>query len=81
LNRHWADGQQYVRLAIRDNGNGTAVAGSRPTWRLRPHDGVGLASMRERLHQIGGRLELESTTGSTVVTAHVLLGDEPRPSA
>jgi signal transduction histidine kinase len=81
LNRHWADGQQYVRLAIRDNGNGTAVAGSRPASSLRAHGGVGLASMRERLHQIGGRLELESTTGSTVVTAHVLLGDEPRPSA
>jgi signal transduction histidine kinase len=81
LNRHWADGQQYVRLAIRDNGNGTAVAGSRPTWSLRPQGGVGLASMRERLHQIGGQLELETTNGCTVVTAHVPLGDEPRPSA
>jgi signal transduction histidine kinase len=81
LNRYWAGGQRYVRLAVRDNGNGTAVAGSKPTWSLRSQGGVGLASMRERLHQIGGRLELESASGSTVVTALVPLGDEVRPSA
>jgi signal transduction histidine kinase len=31
--------------------------------------GVGLASMRERLHQIGGRLEIDSVVGRTVVRA------------
>jgi signal transduction histidine kinase len=81
LNRYWADGRRYVRLAVRDNGNGTAVAGSKPNRSPRSQSGLGLASMRERLHQIGGRLELESASGSTVVTALVPLGDEPRPSA
>jgi signal transduction histidine kinase len=33
--------------------------------------GVGLASMRERLHQIGGWVEVESEVGRTVVTAVV----------
>jgi len=81
LNRYWADGRGYVRLAVRDSGNGTAVAGSKPNRSRRSQNGVGLASMRERLHQIGGRLELESASGSTVVTAFVPLGDEPRPNA
>jgi signal transduction histidine kinase len=81
LNRYWVDGRRYVRLAIRDNGNGRAVAGSRPAGSRRSHGGVGLASMRERLHQIGGQLELESTGGWTVVTALVPLGDQASSSA
>jgi signal transduction histidine kinase len=38
--------------------------------------GVGLASMRERLHQIGGRLEIDSAVGRTVVTAIIPIPDE-----
>ena len=38
--------------------------------------GVGLASMRERLHQIGGRLEIESVVGHTSVKAIIPLRDE-----
>jgi signal transduction histidine kinase len=33
--------------------------------------GVGLASMRERLHQIGGRLEIDSAVGHTTLKAVV----------
>jgi signal transduction histidine kinase len=33
--------------------------------------GLGLAGMRERLHQIGGILEIDSTAGSTVIRAIV----------
>jgi signal transduction histidine kinase len=38
--------------------------------------GVGLASMRERLHQIGGRLEIDSAAGQTVVRAFIPVPDE-----
>jgi signal transduction histidine kinase len=37
--------------------------------------GVGLAGMRERLDQIGGALEIDSTTGSTVIRATVKLAE------
>jgi signal transduction histidine kinase len=38
--------------------------------------GLGLAGMRERLHQIGGRLEIDSTTGKTVIRTIVPLHEE-----
>jgi signal transduction histidine kinase len=38
--------------------------------------GVGLASMRERLHQIGGRLEIDSAVGQTVVKAIIPIQDQ-----
>jgi signal transduction histidine kinase len=38
--------------------------------------GVGLASMRERLHQIGGRLEIDSVVGRTIVRAIIPVPDE-----
>jgi signal transduction histidine kinase len=40
--------------------------------------GVGLASMRERLSQIGGRLEIDSVPGQTILTAVIPLRDERR---
>jgi signal transduction histidine kinase len=41
-----------------------------------PTRGVGLASMRERLQQIGGRLEIDSMVGRTTVKAVVLIRDQ-----
>jgi signal transduction histidine kinase len=41
-----------------------------------PTQGVGLASMRERLHQIGGRLEIDSVAGRTTVQAVVPIRDQ-----
>jgi signal transduction histidine kinase len=68
-----ADGQTIV-LTIEDagrgmpaNGNVRALIGKLD----RRSAGVGLASMRERLHQIGGRLEIDSAVGRTVVKAIV----------
>jgi signal transduction histidine kinase len=74
-----SDGQTIV-LTIEDAGRGIPALsnvrapigrkfGSRRT-------GVGLASMRERLHQIGGRLEIDSAVGRTVVTAIIPIPDE-----
>jgi signal transduction histidine kinase len=38
--------------------------------------GVGLASMRERLHQIGGRLEIDSAVRGTIVRAVIPIDDD-----
>jgi signal transduction histidine kinase len=73
------DGQTIV-LTIEDVGRGMPAIsnmraligrkfGSRST-------GVGLASMRERLHQIGGRLEIDSAVGRTVVRAIIPIPDD-----
>jgi len=35
--------------------------------------GLGLVGMRERLHQIGGALEIDSVSGKTVIRAIVKL--------
>jgi signal transduction histidine kinase len=73
-----ADGQTIV-LTVEDAGRGMPTIGdvraligklgSRST-------GVGLASMRERLHQIGGRLEIDSAVGRTVVRALIPIQQE-----
>jgi len=67
-----SDGQTIV-LTIEDAGRGIPAIGNRraPIGRKvgSGYPGVGLASMRERLHQIGGRLEIDSALGRTVVKA------------
>jgi len=83
LRRGMAKGQHAVILSIEDAGKG--IAGRRPSrGPLMPRSvrGVGLASMRERLHQIGGWLDIESEVGRTVVRAvvpdpSILAGAEP----
>ena len=71
------DGNQ-VTLSIEDFGKGiprsvrmSTLAGTRAR-----HDasmGLGLVGMRERLYQIGGSLEIDSTKGKTVIRAIVKL--------
>jgi signal transduction histidine kinase len=74
-----SDGQTIV-LTIEDAGRGIPAIGNRraPIGRKvgSGSPGVGLASMRERLHQIGGRLEIDSAVGRTVVTAIIPVPDE-----
>jgi len=74
LYRGTARGQRGIILTIEDAGRGIPGSGRLPGMALRTtrvNDGVGLASMRERLHQIGGRLDVESEVGRTLVTAIV----------
>jgi signal transduction histidine kinase len=69
-----------VVLTIEDAGKGMpGVAGvNQLTGGRRGHTpGVGLASMRERLHQIGGRLEIDSVVGRTTIKAVVPIRDQP----
>jgi signal transduction histidine kinase len=42
-----------------------------------PELGVGIAGMRQRLRQLGGRLEIRSTSHGTTITAVVPLGNMP----
>src|SRR5262245_46567683 len=71
--RQWTMfGCRGIVLSVEDCGRGIAAAVRRPgaiARRTRPNNGVGLASMRERLHQLGGQLEVVSAVGRTVVTA------------
>jgi signal transduction histidine kinase len=71
---------EHVVLTIEDAGVGMPAAGGvagligrkRGPYSIR---GVGLASMRERLHQIGGRLEIDSAVGRTMLKAIVPVRD------
>jgi signal transduction histidine kinase len=74
LRRGTAKAKRGVILTIEDAGKGIPGSSRLPGTahrRTRVNDGVGLASMRERLHQIGGWLAIESEIGRTVVTAVV----------
>ena len=56
-------------LAIEDAGKGMLRLGG-PAAPIRG-SGLGLARMRERLHSIGGRLEISSGQGGTIVRAFI----------
>jgi signal transduction histidine kinase len=65
--------QNRVTLEIRDEGRDTArnadSRGNLPS-------GVGIPSMRERIKQIGGQLEIESTSAGTTVRATIMVNDQ-----
>ena len=74
LMRERATNGDAVVLTIEDAGKGMpGVSGVRQLMGRNngPTQGVGLTSMRERLHQIGGRLEIDSVVGRTTVKAVV----------
>ena len=61
-----------VRLEIRDEGGGLPP-GLRQGNKESVPVGVGIAGMRERLRQVGGQLEIESSDRGTTVRAIVPL--------
>jgi signal transduction histidine kinase len=78
---HSASRRAYIRLnriddrvilEIRDEGRGTERAGSS----RKPSVGVGILSMRERVRQVGGKLEIESTGAGTTVRATIVIHDK-----
>jgi len=62
-----------VTLSIADNGRGFDVAHALAD----PRAGIGLRNMRERLESLGGRLDVASQPGHTLVTAWVPIGAAP----
>src|SRR5262249_18605593 len=75
LAREKAANGQVVVVTIEDAGRGMPGSGTGGALIDRKiglrSTGVGLSSMRERLHQIGGWLEIDSTVGRTVVRAMI----------
>jgi signal transduction histidine kinase len=65
--------EDQVILEIRDEGRGMARKGKK-VRKILP--GVGITSMRERVRQIGGELEIESTTVGTTVCARIIVNVE-----
>jgi signal transduction histidine kinase len=58
-----------VVLRVRDYGKGIPPEILSRFHRNRPHGGVGLAGMRERIHELGGQLEMDSDGQGTQVVA------------
>ncbi len=61
--------QGEVVLRVRDYGKGIPEDVLDRFHRNRAHGGVGLAGMRERIHELGGRLEMDSDGHGTQVLA------------
>jgi signal transduction histidine kinase len=57
-----------LHLLIADNGRGIAAA-SAATYEGAIHTGVGIPGMRARMRELGGRLEIRSTSRGTLVHA------------
>jgi signal transduction histidine kinase len=79
LTRQNGTSGQKVVLTVEDSGRGLPGAGAtilsngkNAAFTTR---GVGLASMQERLHQIGGRLDIDSAVGHTILTAMIPIDD------
>jgi signal transduction histidine kinase len=75
-----------ISLSIEDYGIGISAdirksTMSRSNNGQQTPSGLGLIGMRERLHQIGGQLEIYSETGKTVILAIVPLNQENHPEA
>ncbi len=74
---------EHVRLEVRDHGSGMPAEVLRQIQSSAPQTGVGLAGMRERVHQLGGQFEVESSAQGTLVRVVIPLHreeeDEPAP--
>lgn len=68
-----------VILEIRDFGKGIPEERMRLLHGVTAETGVGLAGMRERLHELNGRLDIESDARGTSMRAIVPLSGRPQP--
>ncbi len=77
---HFQHEVDAVILEVRDFGKGIPEERLRLLHRVTAETGVGLAGMRERLHELNGTLEIESDASGTTMRATVPLY-APGPSA
>jgi signal transduction histidine kinase len=68
-----AEADQSLRMEVEDRGCGIAASGAETIEADSPGLGVGIPGMRERLHQLGGNLTIESDSHGTLVRAIVSL--------
>ncbi|HET7107865.1 MAG TPA: PAS domain S-box protein [Candidatus Acidoferrum sp.] len=61
-----------VILEITDFGSGMIVPSNGAPHRGQPRLGVGIPGMRERMAQLGGSLEIDSSAGGTTIRAKIL---------
>jgi signal transduction histidine kinase len=64
-----------VNLQVADHGRGMPPAYVEPGSNVRSIVGVGIAGMRERMRQLGGRVEIESGDNGTCINATIPIGD------
>lgn len=69
---------EYVALRIRDYGKGIPADVLDHFRNKRAHGGVGLAGMRERIHELGGQLEMDSDRNGTQVLATLPRSERPK---
>lgn len=62
---------EEVCLNVSDTGHGIASSQGKQNGRLPLHLGVGIPSMEERVKQVGGRLQIDSTDSGTTVRVTV----------
>ena len=67
---------EHVHLEVKDHGSGMPAEVLRQIQRGAPQTGVGLAGMRERVHQLGGQFEVESSAQGTTVRVAIPLQRE-----
>jgi PAS domain S-box-containing protein len=70
-----------IRLEIRDQGCGVPQAKMEALATVGASLGVGIAGMRERVRQLGGVLEIASSTAGTMITTHMPVVLEENRSA
>ena len=62
---------EWVTLRIHDHGRGIAADVLRKMRMDGTHTGVGLAGMRERIRELGGRFEIHSTPAGTTIEVFI----------
>jgi signal transduction histidine kinase len=77
---HFSRQREQIILEIRDDGCGIPAERLNRLRETSAETGVGLAGMRERMHELNGQLEMESEGKGTTIRAVVPLLAKSRPN-
>jgi len=69
-----------VVLSVKDFGRGVPAELLEVFRASGTNSGVGLAGMRERIRELGGQLDIQSTSTGTLISASLPLQEKPTPS-